>query len=120
MLIGPAKGDNMKHIQLIKNFDSDAASGSLKDMEVSQLFDGAFRKLVEVRLRNGAVLAKHMAKEPITVFCLSGTGVFRAGMNLQDSHDLRAGTLITLDGGIEHEVAAEPDLHLIVTKFKNN
>ena len=49
----------MKNIQFIKDIDMSAASEMLKDKEVSQLFDGAFRKLVEVRLRNGAVLSRH-------------------------------------------------------------
>lgn len=110
----------MKTIQLIKDFDPGVTSEMLKDKEVAQLFDGAFRKLVEVRLRNGAVLSKHKTNEPITVFCVSGTGVFRAGENLEDSQDLHAGILITLDGGVEHEVVAVPEIHLIVTKFKDS
>ncbi len=110
----------MKNIQFIKDIDMSAETEMDKDKEVSQLFDGAFRKLVEVRLRNGAVLSRHKANEPITVFCISGTGVFSAGTNLEDSRILRAGTLITLEGGVEHEVTADPELHLIVTKFKDS
>jgi len=110
----------MKNIQLIKDFDPDGQSEMLKDLEVTQLFSGSFRQLVEVRLRNGAVLSKHKAKEPITVFCLAGTGVFKAGDDLEDSQGLRAGTLITLEADINHEVTAKPDLHLIVTKFKDS
>lgn len=110
----------MKNIQFIKDIDMSAASEMLKDKEVSQLFDGAFRKLVEVRLQNGAVLSRHTANEPITVFVVSGNGVFTAGADLEDSRILRAGTLITLEGGVEHEVAADPEIHLIVTKFKDS
>ncbi len=107
----------MKTIQFIKDIDMSAESEMLKDKEVSQLFDGAFRKLIEVRLRNGAVLSRHKATEPITV---SGSGVFRAGADLEDSRILRAGTLITLERDVDHEVAADPGLHLIVTKFKDS
>lgn len=110
----------MKHIQLIKNFHPDGQSEMLKDLEVTQLFTGSFRQLVEVRLRNGAVLSKHKAKEPITVFCLAGNGIFFAGDDLEDSQDLRAGTMITLDAGVNHEVTSKPELHLIVTKFKDS
>jgi quercetin dioxygenase-like cupin family protein len=110
----------MKNIQLIKTFELSAATDFEKDKEVNQLFDGPFRKILEVRLQHGAVLQKHQANEPITVFCLSGTGVFSAGKNLEDSQDLHAGTFITLEGGVEHEVVAEPSLHIIVTKFKNS
>lgn len=53
------------------------------------------------------------AREPITVFCLAGKGVFRAGANLEDEQNLTAGTLITLDADIEHEVAAAPDVFII-------
>ena len=112
----------MKTIELIKDLEIGTLtySENAQDKEVSQLYDGPFRKLVEVRLRNSAILSKHKASEPITVLCLSGNGVFRAGSELQDIQELQAGTLITLGASIEHEVVAEPDLHLIVTKFKNS
>ncbi len=110
----------MKHLELIKNFDLGTHTDFDKDKEVDQIFNGAFRAIIEVRLQNGAILSKHKANEPITVFCLSGKGVFRAGIDLEDSLDLRAGTLLTLEGGVEHEVVADPALHLIVTKFKDS
>ena len=111
--------NSLKNIELIKNFDPESKNDGDKDKVVNELFNGPFRRLIEVRLQNGAVLSKHKAKEPITVFCLSGTGVFLAGKYLEDSQELRAGTLITLEGGVEHEVVADPELHLIVTKFKD-
>ncbi|MEO7673899.1 MAG: hypothetical protein ABIU09_07460 [Pyrinomonadaceae bacterium] len=108
----------MKSIKLIKHFDlAETIFG--KDKEVNEVFNGPFRKLVEVRLQNGATLPKHKANEPITVFCLSGNGLFTAGADLEESYNLRPGTMITLEGGVEHEVVADPSLHLIVTKFKN-
>ena len=110
----------MNNIRLIKDFAPGAASEMAKDLEVSELFDGAFRKLIEVRLRSGALLSRHKAKEPITVFCISGNGVFKAGENLEELQALNAGILITLDAGVEHEVVATSELHLIVTKFKNS
>jgi quercetin dioxygenase-like cupin family protein len=109
----------MNHINLIKNIDLAGSQISEKDKDVSELFNGPFRRLMEVRLRNGATLSKHKAVEPITVLCLSGTGIFTAGADLEESQQIQAGTLITLEGGIEHEVTALPALHLIVTKFKN-
>ena len=105
-------------ITKIKEFDLGSMPKSDKDKEVDQLFDGAFRKLVAVRLQNGAILSRHKANEPITVLCLSGSGVFLAGKDLEESQPLRAGTLITLEAGVEHEVVAEPDLHILVTRFK--
>jgi hypothetical protein len=37
---------------------------------------------------------------------------------LEDRQKLVAGTLVTLEGGVEHEVVAEPEVSLLVTKFK--
>ncbi len=110
----------MKYIQLIKNLDPGAEREMLKDKEAGELFNGAFRKLIEVRLRNGAVLSRHKANEPITVFCLAGSGIFKAGANLEDEMALSAGTLLTLDADIEHEVIGTPSLHLLVTRFKSS
>ncbi|MEO6656349.1 MAG: hypothetical protein ABIO36_09740, partial [Pyrinomonadaceae bacterium] len=90
-----------------------------RDKQVNELLKGAFRRIVEVRLKNGAVLSRHKADVPITVVCLSGSGIFTAGKDLEDSQELRAGTLITLEAGIEHEVTAAPSLHIIVTQFMN-
>lgn len=73
--------------------------------------------IVEIMLRDGDVLKRHSAAEPITVLCLSGNGTFRAGPDLSETIPLKAGTLITLDAGVEHEAAAAPDLHLLVSKF---
>jgi len=110
----------MKHIELIQHFDLKNTTRSENDKQVNQLYAGAFRKIVEVRLQNGAMLARHKANVPISVYCLSGQGKFTAGKVLEDSQELRAGTLITLEADIDHEVTAEPDLHIIVTKFMDS
>jgi len=87
------------------------------DKNVKQLFTGPRRKLIEIFLRNGATLARHQAREPITVLCLSGSGTFRAGARLEDEQKLIPGTLVTLEAEIDHEVTAEPEVHILVTKF---
>jgi len=110
----------MKHIRLIKELDPDENAGDAKDKTVDQLFDGTFRKLVEVRLRNHAVLSRHRADVPITVYCISGKGVFAAGSDLDEFQELRPGTLLTLEAGVEHEVVADPEVQILVTKFKAN
>ncbi|MFM9905218.1 MAG: hypothetical protein ACKVQJ_11685 [Pyrinomonadaceae bacterium] len=110
----------MKYIELIKELEADNGAGPLNDKTVNQLFDGAFRRIVEVRLRNGAVLSRHHADVPITVYCVSGTGVFNAGADLENTQGLKAGTLITIEAGVEHEVIANPELHILVTKFKDS
>ena len=110
----------MKYIHLIKNLTLGDMGKMYKDIEVSEIFNGDHRRVVEVRLQNGAVLSRHKAMEPITVQCLSGGGVFTAGQGLEDEQDMQAGTLLTLDAQVEHEVTARPDLHLLITKFKSS
>lgn len=107
----------MHYIELINEFDPDRLEVMDKDKAVNVLFKGPFRQVIEVRLQNSAVLSKHKADVPITVFCIAGKGVFRAGPGLVDAQPLRAGTLITVEAGIDHEVVADPALHIIVTKF---
>ncbi len=110
----------MKNIQLIENFDLSSEIQAEKDIQVRELFNGFRRRLVEVKLVKNGILKKHKAAEPITVFCLSGKGVFLSGKNLEEKQPLKSGTLITLEAEIEHEVIAEPEIHLLVTKFKEN
>ncbi len=109
----------MESIELLKNLRLGEISEGEKSKEIKEIFNGARRRLVEVKLRRNEILAKHKAVEPITVLCLAGTGVFRAGADLSDECELVAGTLITLEGGVEHEVIAQPALDLLVTKFKD-
>ena len=110
----------MKHIELLGELGADADGEEAKDKTVDQLYDGSFRRIVAVRLRNSASLSRHHADVPITVYCISGNGKFNAGAELEDSQDLQSGTLITLEAGVEHEVIADPELHILVTKFKDS
>lgn len=109
----------MKTINLLEKFDLGGKVKSANNKEVRELYNGARRRLIEIKLRENAVLTKHKAPEPITVLCLAGKGVFRAGENLEETLDLSAGVLLTLEAGIEHEVTAEPEIHILVTRFKD-
>ena len=102
----------------MQNFKLGEISDSAEQKKLNELFNGSMRRIVEVKLFDNDILSKHKAKEPITVLCLSGKGIFRAGKDLEDVQDLQTGTLITLEAEIEHEVSAAPELHLLVTKFK--
>ena len=110
----------MKAIQVLKTFNLNTNFETDKNKEVKEIFNGAKRRLVEVKLQNGATLPKHKAAEPITVLCLSGSGVFRAGKDLEEEQKLQPGTLITLEAEVEHEVIAEPAINLLVSKFKDD
>lgn len=108
----------MKNIELLANFELNKIADGEKLKDVKKIFDGTRRQIISVVLRGGEMLSKHKANEPITVFCLAGRGTFRAGKDLEEEQKLVAGTLLTLEGGIEHEVVAEPEIHILVTKFK--
>ncbi len=108
----------MKNIELLKIFELGQVPAGEKNKEVAEIYNGTRRRIVEVRLRNGETLAKHSAREPITVFCLAGSGTFRAGRDLEEEQKLETGTLITLEAEVEHAVVAEPEIHILVTKFK--
>ncbi len=110
----------MKNIVLVEEFDFCGSIQTKKDIEVRELFAGLHRRIVEVKLVNGRALKKHMVAEPITIFCLAGHGVFRVGVELENSQFMKPGTLISLEARIEHEVIAEPDIHFLITKFKGN
>lgn len=110
----------MKHIEIIEKFDLCGEIHSEKDIEARQLYKGERRQIMEIKLRNNAVLSKHKASEPITVLCLSGKGKFRAGIDLNEEIEIEAGTLLTLEAEVLHEAFAEPELLLLVTKFKQD
>lgn len=87
------------------------------DKVVDKLFDGERRRILGIRLRNGAVLPKHKAPEPITVLCLDGEGTFYAGADLEEAQKMTRGTLVALAANVEHEARAEPEMHLLVSRF---
>ena len=105
-------------MELLKKIALGTIDRNGKDREVTKIYDGTQRQIIEVILRNCEILPKHKAREPITVLCLAGKGRFLSGENLEEQIELSAGDLLTLDGGIEHEVIAEPELKILVTKFK--
>jgi quercetin dioxygenase-like cupin family protein len=109
----------MKNMEFIRTFELGKIKSGEKPKDVKEIFNGTRRRMVQVNLRNSQVLSKHKANEPITVFFLAGSGTLRAGRDLEDYQKLAAGTLITLEGGVEHGVIAEPELSLLVTKFKS-
>ena len=108
----------METIKLLEKFELGGQVKAEKNKEVRELFNGARRRMIEIKLRENAVLTKHQAPEPISVLCLAGKGVFKAGENLEETMDLSAGVLLTLEAGILHEVDAAPEIHILVTRFK--
>lgn len=110
----------MKNIELIADLDMDAPSGMEKDLVAKEIYNAPMRRIIDIRLQNGATLPRHKANEPITVLCLAGKGTFHAGPELEDAQELIPGTLITLEPGVEHDLVADPAIHILVTRFKAN
>ena len=109
----------METIKLLEKFEFGGPVKAAKNKEVRELLNCERRRLIEIKLTENAILTRHRAPEPITVMCLAGSGVFKAGENLDEELDLSAGVLLTLEAGVLHEVAAGPDIHILVTRFKD-
>ena len=110
----------MQNITHVKNLEIGNVSGGEDSKVVKAIYSGDRRQMIEITLRDRAVLAKHKASEPISVLCLGGNGRFLAGRDLEETQILQPGTLVTLEANIEHEVIAEPELHILLTKFKQS
>ncbi len=110
----------LKSIHLLEKFELNSSVIGSKPFELTEIFNGQRRRLLVIKLINSEVLKKHQAIEPITVLCLAGRGVFKAGVDLAEEVNLEAGTLLTLESNVPHEIIAKPALKLLVTKFKQN
>jgi quercetin dioxygenase-like cupin family protein len=110
----------MKYLEIIEKLRLGEPIHAEKDIETRQIYKGSRRQILEITLSNQAILSKHQASEPITVFCLAGKGRFRAGPEMSEEIVLEIGMLLTLEAETLHEVIAEPALKLLVTKFKQD
>jgi quercetin dioxygenase-like cupin family protein len=88
-----------------------------KDIEVNLLFDGARRKIMQITLRQNAVLKAHQAAEPITIQCVAGTGDL-LDLTKKETCKLSPGVLVTMEPEIIHEIKALPEVSILLTKFK--
>jgi quercetin dioxygenase-like cupin family protein len=91
--------------------------GEGEDIETRLLFDGPRRKIVQISLRERAVLKAHKASEPITVQCVAGAGDF-IDVGKNETYKLSPGVLLTVDPGVFHEVRALPEVSILLSKFK--
>jgi quercetin dioxygenase-like cupin family protein len=93
--------------------------GEGQQTEVTALFDGPRRKLIQVTLRDGGILKAHKAAEPITVMCVTGKGSF-VEIGSGEEICLSPGVLLTVEAEVMHEVRAEPAVSILLTKFKQD
>ena len=93
--------------------------GAGKDTEISLLFDGARRKIMQITLRRDAILKAHQAAEPITIQCVAGAGDL-LDVSRKEIYKLSPGVLITVEPEVVHEVRGLPDVSILLTKFKKD
>ncbi len=93
--------------------------GEGKDTEISLLFDGARRKIMQITLRNNQILKAHQAAEPITIQCVAGAGDLLDVTN-NETYKLSPGVLMTVEPEVVHEVRALPEVSILLTKFKED
>ena len=91
--------------------------GDGKDKEVTPLFDGDRRKIVQITLRNKAILDAHKAAEPITIQCVAGKGLLIVGEEKEEV-ELQEGVLVTIEPNVVHEIRALSKVSVLLTKFK--
>lgn len=91
--------------------------GDGKDKDVAPLFDGERRKIVQITLRNKAILDAHKAAEPITIQCVAGKGLLIVGEEKEEV-ELKEGVLVTIEPNVVHEIRALSKVSVLLTKFK--
>ena len=89
--------------------------GTGKDKQIEVLFSGPQRKLVQITLRENAVLAAHKAAVPITIQCIAGSGTLT--VETADKVMLQSGVLVTIEPNVIHEITAQPAVSILLTQF---
>lgn len=92
--------------------------GEGPDQQVEKLYENKWTKLVQITLRNGKTLARHTAKEAITIQCVSGEGVLVLGDNTRVP--LAPGVIVAVEPEVSHEVESKPAVSILVTRFLPN
>ena len=100
------------HVELDGEHDEE------KEVTVHELINDERGRVLQISIRAGGTLKRHRASEPITVLCTKGEGRFFAGNDLEESVEISQGSLLALGAEIDHEVTADSDLRILVTRFK--
>ena len=82
------------------------------------LFEGERRKIAQLTLRNGKRLESHSVEEPILIQCIAGSGeVLIQNEDAEETIELIPGKILTIEGGVLHDVIAKPEISIILIRF---
>lgn len=109
-IYGQADKDNFKIIEYSKKIEEG------KELDKNLLFEGARRKIAQINMRNGKSLGTHSADVPFLLYCVDGRGKLILGEDKTEV-SLNPGRMITVEAGVPHDVAAEPELSILVIRF---
>lgn len=82
---------------------------------INVLFESEVSKEIRIVFRKGQLMKEHKTNFPITVEIVRGEIVF--GVN-GEKHQLQAGELLALEGGVPHDLLANEDSIVRLTLMK--
>lgn len=89
----------------IKSFEDNLAFSDTRIL-TSVIMETSFSKEIRILLKSGQVMKEHKTPYPITVHILSGEIDFGVeGI----THLLKAGTIVSLEGNVKHDLHAKAD-----------
>lgn len=107
---GQAGKDNFRIIEYSRKI------GDGNELEKILLFEGARRKITQINISKGNSLGSHTADMPFLLMCVDGNGKLVLGKN-NTKVKLHPGSMVTVESGVPHDIAAEPNLSILVVRF---
>jgi quercetin dioxygenase-like cupin family protein len=89
--------------------------GEGADQQVDKIFESAWTRILQITLRNGKTLEKHIAREPITIQCVRGEGILVLGDGSRT--ELTPGIIVPLEAEVQHAIESRPAVSILVTRF---
>ena len=86
---------------------------------LTQLRNFYLKKIMQITLRQNAIMKAYQAAEPITIQCVTGAGDL-LDVTKEETYKLSPSVLITVEAEVVHEVRALPELSILLSKFKKD
>lgn len=84
---------------------------------IKVLFETTFTKEIRIAMKAGTMMKKHQTPFPIVVEIVAGEIDFGVDGTI---HNLKKGSLVALDGGVPHDLAAIDDSIIRLTLTKSD